>query len=282
MRRCWVIGPIAWDWPYRLPEFPRSGGFAQSIRLPGRLGGTGANVARALASRELPVAMVGYVGPDRCGTESVDDLRARGVDVTHVVTRDGETSQVLLFVERSGQRTIVGVVPDDLAQVSIPVHAVGRGDLVYFAAWRAEFASAVPDLAAAGATVASVPFARAGAALPVTHVLGSAAEVPDAAAEDPWSSYGAWTGDRLESLVLTHGAGGARVVTRGGVEEVAAVPVEAVDTTGAGDAFAAAVLAALLDGRSLRAGVDDGVRWGALAATSPESIPPTWAELADS
>ncbi len=279
MRRCWVVGPIAWDWPYHLPRLPSSGEFVQAERLAGRLGGTGANVARALASRHLPVAMVGYVGRDSYGESSKKDLADRGIDVSHVLTLPGETSQVLLFIEPSGERTIIGAAADHLTSVTFPVGAVCSGDLVYIAAWREEFEPAVGELASAGVIVATVPFAQPGAALTVSHVIGSASDVPESAAADPWAAYSSWTGGRLKYLTLTRGAGGVRSFSDSGCAEVPTAAVAVVDTTGAGDAFAAAMLAAIATGLPVQDGIQDGIAWGAAASRTAGSIPPDWADV---
>lgn len=52
-------------------------------------------------------------------------------------------------------------------------------------------------------------------------------------------------------LVLTQGSAGARAATRHAVQACAAFPAELIDSTGAGDCFNGAFLAALLDGGDL-------------------------------
>jgi ribokinase len=279
MAECWIIGPIAWDWPYRVPCLPASGTFVQADRMPGRLGGTAANVARALASRYQPVAMVGYVGRDEYGELSERDLRARGIDTSHVEVFDGDTSQVLLFIEPSGERTIIGAAEDNLYRVRVPFDAVKAGDLAYFGAWREEFAPAVGELDRVGAVVASVPFGQPRSELPVSHIVGSVSDVPESAAADPWAAYLAWTGGRLRHLTLTQGAGGVRTFSELGCEELPAIRVRAVDSTGAGDAFAAAVLAAMLAGGPVLSGIREGLAWGAATTRSEGSIPPAWRQV---
>jgi len=225
--------------------------------------------------------MIGYIGQDRCGERSLRDLERRGIDTSAVQTLLGETSQVLLFVEPSGERTIVGAVEDNLNRITIPTDAVGAGDLVYFAAWRAEFEPALRDLHGAGAVIASVPFLQPHGALPVPYVIGSMSEVADRA-DDLWARYSPWTGGELRCMALTLGADGVRVLGPGSCEELPAPAVAAADATGAGDAFAAAVLAAILDGRPVLAGVREGLAWGAATVRTEGSIPPDWREVAAS
>lgn len=278
MSKCWIIGPIAWDRPYQVPSVPSSGQFVQAVRMSGRLGGTGANVARSLASRYSPVGMIGYVGRDDFGKRSVRDLEARGIDVRQVQALPVETSQVLLFIEPSGERTIVGAAEDNLHRITIPVGEIGTGDLVYVAAWRQEFESALTAIDAVGAVVASVPFGRPHGTLPVRYVIGSMSEIPVQAA-DIWATYSSWTGGALSCVTLTRGAQGAQVLDADGCADRPAVVVQAVDATGAGDAFAAAVLASILEGRPIMSGVQEGLAWGAAAARCEGSIPPPWPDV---
>jgi ribokinase len=64
------------------------------------------------------------------------------------------------------------------------------------------------------------------------------------------------------SLVVTLGAAGARFVDSDGEGSILAPTVEVVDSTGAGDAFAGALAAALVTGASLRDAVAAGVAAG--------------------
>ena len=69
--------------------------------------------------------------------------------------------------------------------------------------------------------------------------------------------------DKVETLVVTRSEKGAIAIQRGVRAEVAAEPVaRVVDTTGAGDLFAAGFLAGQAQGRSL----EDSLRIGAIAA----------------
>ncbi len=67
------------------------------------------------------------------------------------------------------------------------------------------------------------------------------------------------------NLIVTMGEKGALILTEDGMETVASVPVEVVDTTGAGDAFNAGLAVALAEGKSLSAAVHFANRCGAFA-----------------
>jgi sugar/nucleoside kinase (ribokinase family) len=85
--------------------------------------------------------------------------------------------------------------------------------------------------------------------------------------------------DVASTVVVTAGAAGAVVASRGArpVEQLSVVPaevVQVVDTTGAGDAFAAGFLAALLDGADAAACLTRGGRAAARAVNTMGAQPP--------
>jgi len=136
---------------------------------------------QASGARERPggagatVHMVGYVGDDEPGARLLAVLAASGVDTDFVVACPGHSSKVVILVEPSGERTIIGVHPDLLPTVAVPVGQVGAGDVVY-AAWHDEFAAAMTQLTRGGATVATVPPPQLEAGLPAAYVIGSRAQ----------------------------------------------------------------------------------------------------------
>ncbi len=67
------------------------------------------------------------------------------------------------------------------------------------------------------------------------------------------------------NLIVTMGEKGALILTEDGMETVDGVPVEVVDTTGAGDAFNAGLAVALAEGKSLSSAVHFANRCGAFA-----------------
>jgi sugar/nucleoside kinase (ribokinase family) len=79
--------------------------------------------------------------------------------------------------------------------------------------------------------------------------------------------------DVVGTVALTTGAAGASWVDRDGIVSVPAAPSECVDSTGAGDAFDAGLLAAVLGGRSPEECLLAGVRLGALAVSQVGAQP---------
>jgi ribokinase len=98
---------------------------------------------------------------------------------------------------------------------------------------------------------------------------------PDVPTDDAFTAFAAATGTRL---VVTLGAGGAALVGADGtVTHVAAEPVTAVDTTGAGDAFVGAFAVGIAVGHAER----DAVRLGIACASDSVTRPGTQASFPD-
>jgi sugar/nucleoside kinase (ribokinase family) len=263
-----------------VPRLPGSGDFVQADEVTGRPGGAGANVAVALATAGVDVAMVGYLGRDSEGDRLRAILGTCGVDVHHVETRDAPTSHVLLLVEPSGERTILGLRPDHLATVAIPVDAVGAGDIVYVAGWRAAFVPAMRALLDKDATVACVPPEGAWTEVPASYVVGSERQFVggEPIGDERYRRLlGAGT---IGAVLVTRGSRGVRICRAGGYADLPAPPVEAIDATGAGDAFAAGFLLLLGRGAGIYDAVRAGITWGAATVLLPQSHPPPWPEVA--
>jgi ribokinase len=209
-------------------------------------GGKGAN--QALAARRLgaDVALVGRVGKDAEADAALALLREGDVDLSGVVAvDDAATGVALITVAASGENQIV-VAPGANRRLASETLQVPAGDALIGEVL-------APLDAVARAVVEFEGFTCVN--------LAPAKEVDDAVLRGADlivvnESEAAWYGERLalrEGLVArTFGSSGAALVQGG--EEVARVSslrVEAVDTTGAGDAFTAALTLALVEGQSL-------------------------------
>jgi ribokinase len=274
----WVVGPIAWDRVLHVPRLPPSGGFVQASEVSERPGGAGGNAAIALASTGATVHMVGYVGGDEPGARLRAVLEAAGIDVRFVHGRRGHTSEVVILVEPSGERAIIGIWPDLLHTVPIPCADIAAGDLVYFAAWHEEFLPAMTKLASSGVIVATVPPPRLAPGLPATYVIGSKTQY---GWQDHWDGVFA-EGGHLRAVIVTRGADGVVIHDRDGSVAYPAQEVAPVDTTGAGDAFAAGFLRQIAVGGTNEEAVTAGIAWASATVQSAASIPPPWRIVEDS
>jgi sugar/nucleoside kinase (ribokinase family) len=92
---------------------------------------------------------------------------------------------------------------------------------------------------------------------------------------DLWASGREVAGERLRWFVVTAGPEGARAISPETTLEAPAEAVGSVDTTGAGDAFAAGLVHALVSGASMPEALALGVRFGTESTLWPTSaLPP--------
>ncbi|HTZ45762.1 MAG TPA: PfkB family carbohydrate kinase [Jatrophihabitans sp.] len=237
-------------------------------------GGSGANTAAWLAWLGAPTTFAGRVGDDPFGAEAVAALRRLGVLTRVAIDFDRATGVCLVLVDPSGERTMVpsaganaALTPADLTGLPAAddhLHLSGysllnegsrAAALAVLAAARSvsvDAASAAPLRAVGTETFLSwLP--------PGTLLLANADELA-ALGGDPVALAG-----RGLTLVVKDGPAGARIADRNGLRTVATTPVAVRDSTGAGDAFAAGLLAARHAGASLDEAVAAGNRTGARA-----------------
>lgn len=272
--RVTVVGSANIDHVARCERLPRPGETvtdAQFERVPG---GKGANQAVAAARLGASVRFVGRIGRDDLVLRS---LEAEGVDTTGVVRDDGETGVALVLVDRSGENVIV-VAPGANRRLSAedvnprePTEDVNRGQA------DAVICQLEIPLEAVRAAAAGARFFCLNAA-PARDMTGLE---PDLLVVNRYE-YERVGPSRRGLVALTLGAEGA-VLLEDGREVARARPPEvtAVDGTAAGDAFCAALLVSLLEGRERAAALERACAAGALAASRPGAQPslPTAAEV---
>jgi len=254
---------------------------------PGRevSGGSAANSMAGLAALEGRAAFIGKVRNDRLGGIFAHDIRAAGVDFTTPPAESGPpTARCLILVTPDGERTMntflgacTGLGPEDVDGETLQASKVTylEGYLFDPPAAKEAFHKAAELAHAAGRKVAltlSDPFCverhRADfRSLIEGHIdllFANEAEAIALTGTGDLASALATLEGKLDITVVTRSAEGAVILVRGARHEVAAFPVpRVVDTTGAGDLFAAGFLAGYTRGKPL----PDCGRLGALAAS---------------
>lgn len=282
--RLTVVGSLNTDLVIRAPALPQPGETVTGGEFATFPGGKGANQAVAAARLGARVAMVGCVGGDDFGRRLIDGLRAEGIDVTHVRVDEGSPSgTALITVDPQGQNTIVvapganlRLTPDDVARAE----ALVRESAVVLLQLEVP-----PETVLAAARLASTHGARVvldpAPAKPVADAMVRLVEVINPNESEARTLTGIPVTDEgaagraaaelvrrgARAAVIKLGARGAYVYdgTRG--EMVAGIPVQAVDATAAGDAFAAALGVGLAEGMALRDAVRFANAAGALSVT---------------
>ena len=286
------FGALNRDYLYRVPEILLDGEtIIESVTVAS--GGSAANTCRALAQWGVDTGFVGAVGDDPDGRAMLADLRDNGVDVSQIAVKSGApTGRVIGLVDPLGHRSLY-VQPgannllssgdldlDIIAQARI-VHLasfVGEDQLV-LQEWAVEHLPPSVTLSfAPGQIYTRLGRERLEGILRRTKILFlNAAEVEQLGGVDSIRRCG------CEVVVETWGSRGSRVTHAGGSFCTPAFPTAVVDTTGAGDAFAAGFLFGWLRGKPLEV----CARWGnwtaswVIRAAGANSALPTAEELED-
>jgi len=249
-------------------------------------GGKGTNQAVAAAKLGAPVRVVTLVGDDDRGRRWREILERYGLDTRHVIVADGPTDVGIVLLPPSRIPAIVSTVDTGLALDGPAVESrreafEGASFVLCQLEASAECALAAFRLArAAGARTILNPAPAQplnGELLDLTDVLvaneheAAAILGHDAPLEDLCAELAALR--RGWSVLVTAGAAGCLFAAGGRVERLAAPRVEAVDTTGAGDQFVAALAVRLRAGDELAAAVEFAVRAASLSVTRPGTMP---------
>jgi ribokinase len=262
-----VVGSINVDLIVQVARLPAPGETVTGGAFTRAPGGKGANAAAAAARLGAPTRFVGLVGRDDFGTKAREDLRAEGVDVTHLGEADDPTGVAAILVEEGGQN-VIAVASGANAAVSSgyvrrALHAIDVERAVILA--NLEIPDGAVDAAAHLAVGRGWPFVLNPApARPIAAGVLSGCDVvvPNEREAAVLGGVDDLLGNGGRAVVVTRGSAGADLHRPGRpVHHEPAPEVEAVDSTGAGDAFCAAVAVALAEGRDL----EDAVRWGTAA-----------------
>lgn len=273
-----VVGDLVEDvvvWP----DGPVARGSDTPSRVFRSRGGSAANVAVAAAPL-VPTRFLGCVGNDPLGERLVAELEAVGTDVR--VQRRGRTGTIVVLVDVDGERTFLpdraaaadlGPVPaadlDAAAVLHVPAYGLHGG----------RTAQSVRELLTA-ASGRRVPISLDASSWAVVREIPDLAQIvervrpvvlfanADEARELPLPLT-------ATTVVVKDGARPTTVLLPDGGSLSVSVPVvDAVrDSTGAGDAFAAGWLSAMMEGRDLPARVERAHALARLVLASPGAGP---------
>ncbi len=271
-----VIGSVNLDFVATAARLPAPGETVTGATLARHPGGKGAN--QALAARRLgaDVSLVARVGADGLADEALALLAAEGVDLEQCDTDAAAATGVALIAVAAGGENQIIVAPGANAAFT-PDHltAPAAGALI------CQLELPLETVAAAVAQASGFVCLNLAPAAPLAPAALARADLI-VVNETEAAFYGPALHDLPGLIAVTWGARGAGLFQAGRQLAAAAPPpVEAVDATGAGDAFVGALVVALLEGQPHAAALAFACTAGALAATRPGAQPslPTRAEV---
>ncbi len=264
----------------------------EAVRLYGEMGpgrevsgGSAGNTAAGLAALGIRTGFIGQVASDELGDIYRHDIEAQGVEFL-VPARDdvGATARCLILVTPDAQRTMntfLGAA-QMLETGGVDMGAVADAGITYLEGYlwdpeapRAAMEAAIEAAHAAGRRIAftlsdsfcisrhKADFVRLIDEKKIDILFANQAEIEEMAGIANFDEAVAVFANRVPTLVVTRSEHGA-VAVRG--DERASVPAEPierlVDTTGAGDLFAAGFLA----GEARGLGLEKSLKLGAIAA----------------
>jgi ribokinase len=279
-RDVYVVGSVNVDLVVTADTLPGPGETVAGGTFERHGGGKGANQAVAAARLGARVRMVAAAGADDLGDEAIALLEAEGIDVSAVQRLEARpTGVALIVVDEAGENQIAVAsganAALDAAAVEGALREAGAGVVL--------LGLEVPDAAVlAGARAARAAGLRIvlnpAPARPLPSELLELSplltpnrdEARSLAGEDDAEAAARALGARTHaSVVVTLGAEGVLVLDGDTVERIPAPRVEAVDTTGAGDAFNGALACELAGGAALLDAVRSAVAVAAESTLRP-------------
>jgi len=263
----------------RVGAFPRPGETVLGGPFVTGPGGKGANQAIGAKRLGADVLFVTKLGDDPFGRSAARLLEAEGLPASGLLPSASPTGVAMIMTDQEGENAIA-VAPGANEELSVE-DVLGLGSDVDDAEVVVVQLECSPDLAAGLCQWAKVngkrtvlnpapwrPLPEAlwravDVATPNRAELAGIAKALGLASPDPLVAAKELHVRGVADVIVTLGADGVLWVGDHGVMAVPAYPAKAVDTTGAGDAFSAALVAALAAGEGMEQAIDLGCRAGA-------------------
>lgn len=262
-----VYGSVAMDTIAVTDKLPQKDEVLYISDVQDYPGGSAANVAVALSRLGVPVSFVGKVGSDAEGVLLMEEFQREGVNMIGVIVEPSKrTVKTFIAIDQQGDKRIHVLGGADIALSLMSPNEIDWGkidesEMVYVG----EVFTEVAEL------IASYARGRGKKVVyrPGTHLIAFDAEKVrnilrnvdilimnkrgwEALKRSTYSTPADLTELGPETVIVTEGIGGCAVYAKDETFTMPAHKVKSVDTTGAGDAFAAGLIAVLLEKKNLR------------------------------
>ena len=284
MKKIIIVGSINTDLVISTPYMPKAGETLTGSGFFTAHGGKGANQAVAAARLGGDVIMCGCVGDDDFGVSAVEALKNDGVDVSHIRKVNGiPTGTAVIIIENGDNRIILDKGANEeltekdiddvlsmaskgdiyLTQLENPIEVIGYG--LKKAKEKGLFVALNP----APANKGIIPFIKYCDLITPneteTEILGGEKKLLE----------------NIDTLLITLGSKGFKIVTKDGEKVYPCIKVKAVDTTAAGDTLCGGLAAMLSKGESIENAAKFGSKAASIACTKKgaQSSIPTVSEV---
>jgi len=263
----WNLGSINADYIYAVPHIPGPGETLAATDRKVFLGGKGTNMSVAAARAAAQVKHIGAVGHD--GAWAGQRLMEYGVDTRHITTLDTETAHAIIAVDANSENMIIlhpganAKIPQAILQNALSEAETGDWFVTQNETNLQRTGAQLARKMGLKVAYAAAPFDAERVQAVLEHldflILNAveAAQLKEATGQGP--------GDLgVADVIVTLGSDGADWYGKAGKQHFDAIPVDAVDTTGAGDTFTGYVLAGLDRGLPMAQAIGQATKAGAL------------------
>jgi sugar/nucleoside kinase (ribokinase family) len=274
------------------PVGPLAIGSDRRAAIIARPGGSAANQAAWLAHFGVAVSFVGRVGASDLAAQTAM-FRACGVSAHLAADQTRDTGRLIALIDPQGERSFLTDrgANDGLCGEDISDALVAEADHIHLSGYSFVSASARSAVRGVMARAGAIPVSVDPASAEFLREMGpenflawtDGAQICFPNADEAAVLTGAADGEAQLAVLARHypmvvvkrGAGGCEAARGVGRWRAPAPPVKAIDTTGAGDAFVAAFLAAQLSGAAIEECLNRAVSAGAAATEFVGGRPPT-------
>ena len=291
MKKILCIGDLALDVISQLKE-PINYGNDTASRISSHPGGQAANVSTWITRTHSKAQLVARVGNDPVGFALISDLDKYGVEHMNLMHSGRPTGVVVILVDANGERTMF---PDNGANADLEVSdlpPLDDVDGVYLSGYalldfrsRDAVLSMIAKIKAAGKPIYFDPTTTGAMKIVSREEVLSWVKLMDGILLN--SEEALYLGDAKDVetaeknltaytplVVIKLGSRGAMAVYGDIVAKVSAVTTNVVDTTGAGDSFAAGFIPKWLETNDLQASLSAGTALAAKCVATVGARPP--------
>ncbi|WP_171903848.1 ribokinase [Cellulosilyticum sp. I15G10I2] len=267
-----VVGSINIDLVINAPKVIKMGETLHGEGFFTGSGGKGANQACAIGKLGGDIAMIGCVGDDSYGKICLENLKGNGVDLSHIEVMDNISTGVALIVLVKGDNCIIldqGANKYVTPQMIEKIQEVIKNSKLIVSQFEVPYESVCKAFAVAkdnGVTTMLNP----APSKPIDDKLYSLIDIlivnehecfdltgikvtDDDSAQKALSAFKA---KGIKEPIITLGAEGAVFFEEDKLCQMRPPKVEVVDTTSAGDAFIGALAVLLVEGKTIKEGID--------------------------